>query len=884
MVSPPLSMTLRLPATLIRPPPASSAANGGPGHPLIRCNHRLNDGCAADLLSPMMTVSAFGRIMIGFLNELRLAVRSLVQRPTYAGVAVATLGLGIAVAATMFGIVDAVLLEPLKYDRPGDLVSISGRLTVGGEAPLSVPEYLDLRQRLTPRIFSAVSMSFPVTGNLAGTDEPEKIASRGVTGDFFSMLNVAPEAGRVFAPSEETPGITPIAVISDDLWHRRFGGLPSAIGRHLLIDDDDYTIAGVMPRGFEHPGVTRAEPVDLWFLAGFRGTPFPPPARAARSPGTTVTARLQRGVSLGEAQAALDQLRSNWLATYPADYGRAKGFAMSAVSLERSLIQPSTRQGLLLLSAAVGLVLMIACTNVAALQLMRRASLAGELATRRALGASSAQIARQPFAESVVLGAGGGVVGVAAAWFVAGLTRANLPASLPHAAAVAVDTRVLVASLAASVGLMVVFGALPAFLSQSGDLASVLRASARASGIRGGTRERLVIGEIALAVMLLTATGLLLRSYSRLLGVRTGFDASGLLTLQLRVAYPNDPTLGRYVPTAPRAQYFARILARLRESPGVVGAAIVGNMPFGGAPIPISPFSAEGQSPPDPTDLPRAQLDAASPDLFRVMRVPMLAGREFSIGDTTGSAGVVIVNETLARQMWPRGSAINKQIKLGPPAAPTPWVTVVGVVRDTHTQSLEGPVLPQLYFPYQQVPPFTIGFIVRTKGNPRLVREALAAQIRAIDPNQPVFDVHTMPERLAADVAQRRAAVFATGLFALLALTLAGIGVYGTAAFMVVQRTPELGVRIALGASPARAVGLVLGHGVRLALAGATIGIVGSVIGVRWLASMLYGIGPYDPVALLAFPLVIFGVAVLATWVPARRAAAIDPVIAMRSE
>ncbi len=830
--------------------------------------------------------------MESLIADLRFAVRSLKHRRTFTIVAVLTIALGIGPTATMYSVMSGILLNPLGYKDPGKLVAITGHFANGGDVPLSMPEFLALRQTLAPRVFSALTSTFPVVGNLTGADRPERIGSSGATGEYFDVLGVKPLLGRTWTTAEETPGITQINVISYELWQQRFGGRADVVGKTIRIDDDEYIIIGVMPKGFSHPGSTRANPVQLWYLCGFTGTPFPPANRLARTPAQTVYARLAPGVSLAQAQAELSRAARGWVSAYPEAYpARLKGFSVSVTPLNDVIVAAPVRRGLLGLMIAVSLVLLIACANVAGLQLMRGIGRVGEITVRGALGATRFRLVRQLLTESAVIGIAGGALGLLMAIGMVGLVRANLPDTMPRATDVHVNAGVVAIGIAVTTLLTALFGVLPALTSTRISLASSLRASAAAAvGSASRARTWLVVGEIALAVLLLSGAGLFMRSFWALQRVDPGFRTDHLLTLQLAIPYPNHPERGKYVTPSARIPYYTEVLRKIAELPNVEGVALAGLVPFtppvfqGGQGV---TFSAEGATIADPADLPRAQFRVVGPGYFKLLGIPLHDGRDFTTADDSAAAVTaglaILINESLAHKAWPTGGAVGKRLAIGPPGRQR-FFNVVGVVADSRSLTLDQVDGPILYSTYTQNPPFQIGVMVRTRGDAAAMQTPITRVVQAIEPDQPVFGVATMEDLLGSDVSQRRYAALAVAIFAALALTLSGIGVYGLIAFMVSQRTRELGLRMALGSTPGAALKLVFGHGFRLTLIGAALGLAAAIVGATWVKSMVFGVSLHDPVAFVAAPLVLLIIAAVACWAPARRAAAIDPIVALRME
>jgi predicted permease len=489
----------------------------------------------------------------------------------------------------------------------------------------------------------------------------------------------------------------------------------------------------------------------------------------------------------------------------------------------------------------------------------------------------------QLLVESGVLGLLGGMAGIVLAFAAVSLVRAHMPDTIPRVQEIDVDARVLAVSITVSVVLAAVFGVLPALVTTRVNLSNVMRASSRNVSSRGSARVALVVGQIALAVVLLAGSSLLLRSFLRLNGVDSGFEPDHLLTFHLSISYPNDPRSGKYLAEATRVPYFTQVLRRLNEVPGVEGAAFMSAVPFSAVEFPSGALSGEGLSVQDLADLPRAELQAVSAELFKVMRIPVISGRVFdATEDLATNRPVAILGQALARRLWPGENAVGKRIKLGPPNSPAPWQTVVGVVGDIRTHTLEGSAVPQVYVPYTTFAPLTIGVLMRTAMDPLALRDAMPKAIQSVEQQQPIYDIRSMEERMGLSLGQRESAAYAAGTFALLAMILATVGLYGLVAFMVVQRKSELGVRMALGAAPSAIVRLVLAQGTRIAASGVAVGLVAASLIAHGMDTMVFGIGVYDPISFILAPTVLLLTALLATWIVATRAVREDPIRALR--
>ena len=818
--------------------------------------------------------------MPGFAADLLRAARRLRRERGYAAVCVLTLAAGVAVTSTVFSLVEAVLVRPLPYAHPERIVSLSVTLGNAGATSLSIPEFFDLRERATT--LEAVAAVLPIDGNLTGVDEPERIVARAVSGGFFDVMGVSPLFGRTFRAEDEHPGITEIGVISYGLWQRRFGGDRGVIGRTIRLDEDSYTIVGVMPAGFEHPGDLPATPVEFWYPGGFKGTPFPPPVRGARG-GVEVLARVRPGVSAQRLRDDLTRLACTMREEHPDDYPAAADWSIVA-HLLRDDLSGRARTPLLLLLGAVVLVLVVACSNVAGLQLARTVARRTELAVRQAIGASPLALVRELLAENLVLAAAAGVAAVALTMAGVSACRALAPEGLPRAHLIAVNPAVLGFTAAAALGAALLFGLAPALALRDPALSDALRQDGRGSttGPRGTRlRAALLVGQCALAVVLLAGAGLLARSTAALQRVDPGFRTTGLLTLQLAVSYPNQPERGRYVPRAARVRYFEEVLRRVRAIPGVEAAAAAATLPVGPR-LFNAPVEAEGVPAASQSERPRTKWVPVSPDYFRTLGVRLERGRAFAAQDDAAAPPVVVVSRLLAERLWPGEDPLGKRLRLMPAPAAAPWATVVGVAADVRSDGLDAPPGPMLYLPYLQRSPIMLALFVRTRQRPDEVAQLVRREVRAVDPDQPIYAVRTLADILSAGVATRRFVAAALTAFAAVALALAAVGLYGLVSYGVSQRRREIALRIALGAHPRAVQWWVVRSGLRLATLGIALGSAAAVLLSPAIAGLLYGVSRWDPPTLIATPTVLLAAALLACLAPSRRAARVDPAVTLQ--
>jgi predicted permease len=825
-------------------------------------------------------------------QDLRYALRTAWRDRTFSLIAVITLALGIGANTALFTIVNAIVLAPLPFRSPEQMVRVTADFTRQPvrDVGLSIPELFDLRRA---DVFDDISGVWPISANLTETDEPERVETALVDANYFPMLGIGAEVGRVFGVSDAQPGIAEVAVISHALWKRRFGGDPNVLGTRIRIDNDMYSIVGVAPASFRHPGRGTETDVEVWAPAGWLASPFSPqPIRRAYLLQGGL-GRLRAGLTVEAAQQRVDALAEHLRQEYPADYPAGTGWALRVIPLHDDLVG-EVRPALLTLLAAVGLVLLIACANVANLLLARSSARQREMAIRRALGAGRARLVGQLLTESVLLSAAGGTLGLfIAVWGVDGLVQLS-PASLPRLQDVGVDGVVLAFTAGLSIMTGILFGLAPAIQGSHADLHQVMRettGSASASGRTTRLRSVLVVGEFALALVLLVGAALLVQSFWRLQRVNLGFNPSSVLTARLWLPQPNLPETGPYFRHDARVSFYTRVLDRVAALPGVEAVGGVTSLPLAGSPG-RSAFTIEGRAA-AAGDVPSSEASFVTPGYFRALGVELVRGRLFDDHDDVHAPLALVVSESFARQFFPGEDAIGKRIGPGArgrngagalqPAAAT-WLTIVGIVRDVKSSRLDANAAPLLYRSVLQTSNLNLTLVVRTEHDPSMLAESIRREVRAVDPNEPVFSVRTMEAVVASALAERRFTMLLLALFAVTALLLSAIGIYGVMSYFVTQRTHEIGIRMALGASPRDVVEMVLGQGVRLAAAGVAAGIIGALAITRAIATLLFGVGPRDPGTLIALSATLTAVALVACYVPARRATRVDPIRALRYE
>ena len=818
--------------------------------------------------------------MESFLQDVRFAVRGLRKDPGFTIVALLTLALGIGANSAIFTVVNAVVLRPLPFPEPERLVRVTADFAALGttDIGMSAPELFDYRDRAD--IFESIAGLYPINANLTQVDQPERVEVLLVSPTYFSLLGAQPALGRVFGSEDNHPGIAEVAVISDALWKRRFGGAPDVLGRTLRIDDDSYAIVGVMPPAFRHPGMSLRTDVELWAPAGYSANPFGPPARGAYFLSGSI-ARLKPGISVTDAQQRLNAFGQKLRQEFPNDYPARTSWTPRLVPLQDDLVG-NVRPVLLFLLGAVGLVLAIACANIAGLLLARASARQRELAMRRALGSGRSRIIRLLLTESVLLALAGGVLGLWLAALGVDVLLAMVPAGLPRTAEVHVSGSVVAFSFAAAVLTGVLFGLAPAIQFSSPNVLNTLKdGQSRGSSSRRGIRPLLVAAEFALAMVLLVGAALLVRSFWRLQQVEPGFESQNVLTARVWLPRPNDPARGKYLSHPPRLALFDEVLRRVRELPGVDKAAIVMNLPLDGQ-RGFTPLTIDGRDPAD--TVPTAQANFASHDYFDVMRIPVVSGRGFNAEDTTRGAPVAVISQTMAKRYFADSDPIGRRVRFGGPSSTAPWITIVGVVGDVLNERLELEPRPMLYRPMTQQTNLTLALVVRSGADPARLSDGLSRAVRAADADLPTFAIRTMQEIETAATASRRFSMQLLGAFALLALLLAAIGIYGMTTYLVSQRTREIGIRVALGATPLSVLRLIVGYALTLAGGGVLVGIVAALVVTPLMRGMLFDVSPTDPATFIAIISTLVATAVIAAFRPARRAARVDPMQALRAD
>jgi predicted permease len=815
-------------------------------------------------------------------NDIRYAFRIMRKSPGFTLIIILTLALGIGANTSIFSIVNAVLLRSLPYYDPSRLVKITFNNPGIGlrDIRFSVPELEDLKSRAG--IFEEVSVVFSASTNLTGGKQPERLELLGVSPNYFSMLGASPQIGRLFGPQDFVLGFAEAAVISDGLWRRSYGGDPNILGKRLRMDNDPYTIVGVLPAGFRHPGTTVAKDVEVWVTCGFGADPFPKPARNVRLLPAAI-ARLKSGIDVTQAQARLTAMASELRTDFPNDYPPEAKWSIEIQPLQDSLVG-NVRPQLLVLMAAVVLVVLIASVNIANLLLARASGRQREMALRMALGAGRFRMVRQMLTEALVLSSISGVAGVLAARLTLSFIIHFVPASVPRLAEVGVDRTVLLFALLISIFTGIIFGLAPALQAMKADMTAAIREGAQGSGYSAKTfrlRSVLIVCELALAVVLMVGAGLLLRTFWGLLQENPGFNPSRVVTASFWLPVPNDPKTDVYADFSKRTSFFRDVIRRVAAIPGIDRAAMTSDLP-GARPTITAALVIEDRATDSSQGL-TAEVIRVSPDYFMLMQCPLIRGRFFLESDEGGKQDVAIIDETTARRYWSGIDPIGRRLRLGGNPR-LPWVTVVvvGIVKDMKQDGLDTDGVPHIFGPIYQQSGRPMSVVARTTLPASLVESQIRSEIQAVDPGLPIFNVRSMTDVMDVSIAPRRFSAELVGVFAAVAMLLSSIGIYGLLAYMVGQRSREIGIRIALGARRPDILKLILGKGLLLASAGILIGLVLASAAAPMIATLLYGVQAIDVTVFATVPLVLMFVAFLAIYIPARRATMVDPIIALR--
>ena len=812
-------------------------------------------------------------------HDLRLAFRALRRTPGFAIAAVGALALGIGATSTIFTVVNGVLLRPLQYEAPDRLANIWNDLGEGAQSlpavsPLDFRDYQRRSRAFEDFAAAAEGNVANLRGNLTGDGEPERADVVTVTANFFPLLGVRPMLGRQFLPEEEALNGPHVVMLSHRLWQRRFAGDPSLVGRTVQIDGVAHEVVGILPRSFTLQLPTEAFQVsdgDLWVPIQFDyGQPLP-----RNLTFFTVFGRLAPGVTFEQAQAEMDLIARQFRSEFK-EHAASK-LRIRAVPLHYDVVKHA-RPALLVLLGAVGMVLLIACANVANLLLVRGTTRRAEFALRTALGASRGAMVRQVLTESLLLAVAGGVLGLGITLLALAVLRRLHPANLPRLADVQLDTTVLLFTAAICAVTSVLFGLVPALRAAGTDPQEHLKSGGRggSAGDRRGARSLLIMAEVALSVVLLVGAGLLIRSFVALQRVDPGYDAGDVLTFELSMPF------GQYQGGAARRAFFRELTGRLEALPGVTSVGMVSQLPLTGS-GPLSPFAYDEETARNFESV-TADGRNISPEYFEAMDAKLIAGRTFSYQDSAGTPPVIIIDETLAQLAWPGENAVGKQLQLAPTGEENAFAEVVGVVEHMRQHDLTRDVLHQIYYPVGQGTPTTMTFVVETALDPVSLVPTVRRTVESMDPDLPVSRLTPMTTYLSEGRAQARFSLVLMSVLGAVALLLTAVGVFGVISYSVSQRTREFGIRLALGEDPRQTKLSVVRGGMRLVLLSIGIGLAGSLVVTRLIAGLLYEVRPADPITFGGIGLLLALVALLACYLPARRATRVDPALTLRSE
>ena len=829
--------------------------------------------------------SGTGRLhasLADLIRDIRHGLRNLARTPGFALAAVVSLAIGIGANTAIFSVVNALLLRPIPYQNADRLVILWNRspgLNIT-EDWFSTAQFFDIKDGHGG--FDQIAMAIGALVNLTSDGEPERVGAVRVSSALLPMLGVGAAHGRLFTADDDAPGRPTAALLTHGMWVRRYGSSLDIVGRSITLNGQPVQVVGVLPASFSLP----REVVPLLYGGEITEIFLSLPLNAA-APRTrdredyNIIGRLKTGVSVGQAQAEMDTITARLRRDHPDVYPPNGGLTFSVVPLLEQAVG-TIRLRLYVLLGAVGLVLLVACANVANLLLARALARQKEFALRAALGAGRGRVVRQLLAESTLLALAGGALGVVLAyWGLSGI-RALGPRTIPRLAEIAIDGRVLAFTLVVSVGSGLLFGLVPALRISRLDLTTALKQAGQGGGRttwgRGhNTRRLLVIGELALSVLLLVGAGLLIRSFAKLQNVDPGFSPRGVLTFALQLS-------GRqYNGPQPVLATYRQIWERLDRLPGVRASGGASDLPLTDSPA-WTPISIEGRTPPPGEKFINSDMRVVAGRYFDAMEIPLRQGRLFNDQDVAGQPGVAVIDERMAHEYWPNQNPVGKRLRRGGVDSNSPWLTVVGVVGRVKHESLDSDPRIAFYLPHGQAPTRALSLVVRASSDAAQLTGAVKQAIRDVDATLPMYSVRTMEAYLDRSLARHRFSMVLLGVFAAIALMLAAVGTYGVMAYVVGQGTREIGIRIALGASRGRVMGLVLGQGMLLAAAGIVVGLIGAFWLSQFMRTLLFEIGARDPLTFVVVPAVLLAVALVAGYVPARRATAVDPVVALRSE
>ena len=838
-------------------------------HELSAANPLLNELRWSKKPAPIVAGSGSANLLTDLLHDLRYAVRMQLKNPAFTIIAIIALALGIGANTAIFSVVNTVLLRPLPYKDPERLVMVwedSSRHGYPRDTPAAA-NFVDWRDQ--NQVFEGMAAIADTSFNLTGSGEPERLEGRRVSANLFPLLGVEPQIGRVFDAGEDQPGAHRVILLSYALWQRRFGGDPNIVGQSLTINGDSHVVVGVMPARFQFP----TGDDEAWVPIAFT----PQEATNRNRHYLQVVGRLKPGVSLEQAQTEMSTIATRLQQQYPqsnADLGA------TVQSLHEHLVG-DIRPALMILLGAVGLVLLIACANVANLLLARAAVRQKEVAVRVALGARRGRLIRQFLTESVLLSTLGGIVGLVIAYVGLILLRAFIPENISQAREISLDFKVLGFTLLVSVLTGLIFGLAPAIQAARFNQIETLKEGGRDAATGGSgkwLRSVLVTAEVAISLVLLIGAGLLINSFLRLRSVDPGFRVDNLLTMKIVLPEP------KYTDFERRSVFYENLVQRVQSLAGVRSAAVTTNLPLYRQGNSIS-VRIEGRPEPQPGQELIAVTRIISPGYFDTMGIPLLGGRQISEQDTATTPNVAVISETMARRFWPGEDAVGKRLSAGTVQTPDDWIQVIGVVKDVRQFELTMEPKPQMYLSYRQAGFFAPrDLVVKTDVDPGSMAATVRKAVWDIDKDQPVSNIRTMEEIFADSIARQRFSMLLLAIFAGVALVLAGVGIYGVMSYSVAQRTHEIGIRMALGAQTGAVLKLAVGYGMKLVVAGLVIGLIAAFLLTRVMATLLFGVTATDPTTFTLISLLLVCVAAVASYVPARRATKVDPIIALRYE
>lgn len=820
-------------------------------------------------------------------QDVRYAARSWRTAPGLTLVVTLTMALGIGATTATFSVVDATLLHPLPYPHADRLVSVVDDLpgVASYDVGLSQPEWLDLERS---GIFDHVALAWFDENNLTGASRPASVRLMSVTPNYFAVLGIAPQLGRTFPVENRSPGYLGEIVISHGLWKGDFGGDPHILDKSIRLDTDLYRIVGVMPPSFHAPGRTVDERnVDVWAATNFYGPPlsYQPPRRVRNIP--SAIARLTPDLTLTAAQGRIDALVAELRRQYPADYPDRSGWTVRLVPLQDTVVG-DVRRALILMLCAVGLVLLIGCVNVANLLLARASTRRREFAVRQAIGAGANRLMRQLLTESLCLSTIGGAAGITFLFVAKASLVRVIPEGFPRLNDITLNWSVLLFAALVTFASGVIFGCAPAIAARRPDAMPTLQTSIRggsSSRRQARTRSALVVAEFSLSIVLMIAAGLLLRSFRDLMNVRLGFDPTSVMSVRTRLPYPNDTSIDKYPTADKEAPFLRELLRRTRTIPGVELAAIGSSsaIPLDHAhrDMNVVPLIIEACGA-DVAQVPVVAGSVVTPEYFHLLGMTALRGRLFTAFDSETTPAVAVINEAMARTFWPNVDPIGAHVKLS--RSQSAWTTIVGIIADARTETLADPGVPQIYASAYQKPSKHLAIFLRGPMDTAAATDRVRDIVQSLDPTLPVFGGEPLTNAVSGSLAARRFAMQIVALFALTALLLAALGIYGVMSYTIAARTQEIGLRLALGAPPERVFAEIVGRGLRLAIAGTVVGVLCGAVVARLMAGVLYGVRPLDPMTFAGVPIGLVMVAALACSIPARRALRIEPLLALRCD